>query len=107
MPHTLPPAIRLGGREWRFNETASTADVDGECHYAEAVLDIRAGQAPVLLVDSVLHELSHAILYSQGRENGGRVEETYVRALATGLAAALSDNPELSAWLFQRLHSET
>jgi hypothetical protein len=72
---------------------------DGLCHYRQARIDIRAGQLPIDQTDTVLHEVFHAILYCQGREHGGDTEETYVRALATGLVATLKDNPEFAEWL--------
>jgi hypothetical protein len=75
----------------------------GLCHYADALIDVRQGQLPIDETDTVIHELFHAILYCQGREQGGEVEETYVRALATGLVVTLKDNPEFANWFFQSL----
>ena len=51
------------------------------------------------LQDTVLHELFHALLHTQGREYGGEQEELYVRALATGTIGLLQDNPDLIEWL--------
>ncbi|MDR5812026.1 hypothetical protein QCE62_00290 [Caballeronia sp. LZ033] len=50
-------------------------------------------------VDTVLHEIMHAIRFTQGRENGGEVEEDYVRSLATGLTNVFRDNPGLYRWV--------
>lgn len=96
-----PKSIRLGARDYRFRyrRGASMPDVLGLCHNDRALIDIRAGQLPIDEKDTVLHEVLHAILNCQGREYGGEVEETYVRALATGLVVALQDNPEFAQWL--------
>lgn len=101
---TRPPALRLGGRDYKFRYRLSKhmPDIDGLCHNAKALIDIRLGQLPIDETDTVLHEVFHAILHCQGREDGGDVEETYVRALATGLTVALQDNPEFTTWLLHR-----
>ena len=94
-------SIRLGGRDFRFRyrRTSSMSDAAGLCHSDKALIDIRQGQLPIDEADTALHEVFHAILYCQGREYGGDIEETYVRALATGLIVALQDNPEFATWL--------
>jgi hypothetical protein len=76
---------------------------DGLCQIAKAQIDIRRGQLPIDEVDTVLHEVLHAILACQGREHGGDTEELYVRALATGLVTTLKDNPEFADWLTSSL----
>lgn len=100
-----PKSIRLGGRPFSFRYRAEKEmpDVAGECHYGKALIDIREGQLPIDETDTVLHEVFHAILYCQGREYGGKVEEAYVRALATGLTVALQDNPKFAEWLLRRI----
>ncbi|QSI31481.1 hypothetical protein GNX71_18610 [Variovorax sp. RKNM96] len=49
--------------------------------------------------DTIVHEVFHAIRHTQGRENGGAVEEDYVRSLATGLIGVIQDNPAFAKWL--------
>lgn len=49
--------------------------------------------------DTVLHEVFHAIRWGQGRLYGAKVEEDYIRSLATGLIGVLQDNPEFAKWL--------
>lgn len=94
-------SVRLGARDWalRYRRPGSMPDALGLCHYDKARIDIRGGQLAIDEKDTVVHELFHAILNCQGRENGGEVEETYVRALATGLVVAIEDNPEFAQWL--------
>lgn len=74
-------------------------DVLGLCHTDDGLIEIRKGQEQHTLQDTLLHEAMHAILASQGRENGGDEEELYVRALATGLLGVFKDNPWFSDWL--------
>jgi len=94
-------SLRIAGRPyvvWR-RKAKAMGDAAGLHWGAKSRIDILAGQTPVEEADTLLHEVMHAILYCQGREYGGEVEETYVRALATGLIGVLQDNPEFASWL--------
>lgn len=71
----------------------------GEMHGDTGTILIQEGQTRESLKDTLLHEVFHAIRYQQGREDGGKVEEDYVRSLATGLIGVLSDNPTFAKWL--------
>jgi len=97
----LPTALRLGGLDWTIHQRTSRAMGGnlGLCHSDRQRIDILKTQTPDSAVDSLLHETFHAILHSQGREYGGDTEETYVRALATGLLQSLRDNPDFARWL--------
>lgn len=101
--------IRIGGRPWKvsFSPSESMPGVTGLCHYYKTLLEIQEGLQPFDEKDTVLHEVFHALLYCQGREQGGKVEETYVRALATGLVAVLQDNPEFAKWLCKPIPERT
>lgn len=91
-------AVRILGRIWRIKFVKGLS-TDGLCEYGKATLKVRTGMDLHDRKDTVLHELMHAVLYQQGREYGDEVEETYVRALATGLIGVFQDNPDLAAWL--------
>ena len=96
-----PKALTILGRPFRLRmRTAKTMkDAAGLCRIGEGYIDILRGQRPFDEADTILHEVLHAIRYCQGREDGGEVEEDYVRSLATGLIGVLQDNPEFAAWL--------
>lgn len=72
---------------------------DGECDYDKAVIKVRDGLNDFSRKDTLLHEIMHAILHQQGRNDDPEEEERYVRALATGVIAVFQDNPRLAAWL--------
>ena len=71
----------------------------GICDHDARRILVRDAMTPCDLRDTTLHEVMHAIRASQGREYGGKVEEDYVRSLATGLTVVLRDNPEFATWL--------
>jgi hypothetical protein len=90
--------------EIRKAPEGSLEDSVGICHRDEGRIEYTAGQRPITETDTVLHEVLHAILHCQGREDGGKTEETYVRALATGLVGVLKDNPEFGQWLLSNIN---
>lgn len=98
-----PRKVRIGGRSWALNVLPrSHEDLggdDGKCHYRAAELAVANDQSSFDERDTALHEVMHAIRCAQGREYGGKVEEDYVRSLATGLMAVFADNPGFAAWL--------
>jgi hypothetical protein len=100
-----PSAVNVIGRRVRlvWKNEAAMPEQDGTWHAGKSRIDIRRGQQPIDEVDAVLHELMHAVLSHQGREDGGKVEEMYVRALATGTLTVLRSNPELTAWLLREI----
>lgn len=101
MTDSLPKTLKVNGRVFQLKLKAATRmpDALGLCYTDKGLIEIRKGQDPHELRDTVLHELCHAILSTQGREYGAELEELYVRALATGLIGVFQDNPELASWL--------
>jgi hypothetical protein len=97
----LPKRIELAGRRWRIVEGDLTAhEAVGLCDSTTATITVAPGQEAWELRDTLLHELLHAILRSQGRPYDEGPEELYVGALAPGLLGALRTNPGLARYLF-------
>lgn len=92
-----PLSVRVNGRDYKIRRLP--IEDSGECDYNKAVITASSHLDPFDLRDAVLHEVMHAVLYQQGRENAGPVEELYVRALATGIVGVFQDNPQFAAWL--------
>lgn len=91
-------AVRILGRDYAVKVLKRLKN-DGECHYPSATIRVAERLDAHERKDCLLHEVMHAVLYQQGREHGGDTEETYVRALATGLIAVFQENPDLAAYL--------
>ena len=102
-----PTRVRINGRQFavKYKPEAEMPGVLGLCYCTDSRIEIRTHQSPAEERDTLLHEVMHAVLYTQGREGGGKTEELYVRALATGMLGVLKDNPRLAAWLTD--HKET
>lgn len=99
-----PSLVKVNGRKILIKYVSPDAmpGASGLFRSQRSLIEISTDQEPQELKDTVIHELLHAILHTQGREYGGEAEEVYVRALATGLLGLLTDNPKLHPWLTQR-----
>lgn len=100
-PKAPPATLGVLGQTVTFvmKPKADMPDAYGLWHEQPRSIDLRDDQSSLDLRDTALHELFHAIRTLQGREYGGKVEEDYVRSLATGLTVVLRDNPEFARWL--------
>lgn len=98
---TLPRTLKILGRRVTVRSVKELTDAVGEWKAGEYLIEIVRGQEPLDEADTLLHEVMHATLHCQGRENGGEVEEAYVRALATGMLIVLRENPKLTQYLLQ------
>lgn len=96
-----PASLKVNGRVIKLNPLPASkmADAYGLWREGKQRIDYRTRMLPSELRDTILHELFHALRYTQGREYGGEVEEDFVRSLATGLIGVLQDNPEFAKWL--------
>ena len=98
-----PDTIKVNGRNItiKYSKAEKLPGACGVFFSQKSRIELSKDQEPQELRDTLLHEILHAILHTQGREYGGEIEEIYVRALATGLLGVFQDNPELHQWLIQ------
>lgn len=101
---TCPDTIRVFGRTYVFNyEQAGGLGQDrvGSCDNLHQIITVDANQSLVEEVDTVLHEVLHAICYTMKLNEPIDTEEKFVSALATGLIGVIQDNPEFASWLIE------
>lgn len=75
----------------------------GECHTEKSLIKVWKYQSPEELANTLLHEVGHAILWSQGVHLSESQEEKIVYAYTNGLCGLIRDNPELIRWLLKSL----
>lgn len=97
--------VRIGAFDfdikfWDTHETYSTQKF-GECSSVEFVIRMqREFQCRTKAVDTLFHEILHAMYYTYGIRSGDDEERT-VAAISTGLVALFRDNP----WLIGFIHA--
>jgi hypothetical protein len=98
----IPKRLRINGRVFKITLLPADSDALGLMHGDAGEIQIKPCDDMFVTKDTVLHEAMHAVRYMQGREDGGEVEEDYVRSLATGILGILRDNPTFAKWLIAK-----
>lgn len=103
----LPASVRVGGfdfriEKWNPNQTLG-AQRWGEFSSAEARIAVQRDMPTVhKAVDTVLHEISHAIFWVYGIEDEDK-EERIVSTFGSAWMALYRDNPWLLDWIKRAL----
>jgi hypothetical protein len=98
-----PRRIRVLGKRYdiKYLPTEQLPDVYGLCHKGDQRIEVRDGLPDGEEVDTVLHEVLHAILHGMGVQLPEATEEKFVLATASGLVGVLQDNPQFARWLIK------
>jgi hypothetical protein len=108
----VPKTVQIGPLLWRI--TTSLADYQafalsendkalGFCRLEDLTIVIKPSIPTVLKQETLLHEVLHAIVATQGgvvpTAKGSELEEAFVSATSPMLLLVLRDNPDLVAFL--------
>ena len=80
-----------------------TEDDWGLCDKDKRIISIRCHRDPVANVDTLIHEILHAIWYEYQMCEEGEEEEICVGKLASGLTKVMARNPVLLDWIKEQL----
>jgi len=102
------PYVNILGNEysifWYQKEIPSCDDEWGQCQKDERIISIRIHRDPVFTLDTLLHEIMHAIWYEYQMNEDGEAEEAVVGKLSSGMVKVLAANPELVKFIKRSLH---
>ena len=85
-------------REWKEENGAY-----GMIHFDKNLIEIANSQSKQNLVDTVLHEILHAIVEEYKiKFTHHKVEERIVTHISQGLTAVFKDNPNLIEWIKEK-----
>jgi hypothetical protein len=95
-----PKQVRVNGKIYKicFNEKNPLVEYDnhGHCDSAKLVIHVEGEQVPMEELDTLIHEILHAVWYQMTLTDiDDALEERIVRALGTGITGLLADNPKL------------
>jgi hypothetical protein len=105
--------IKVGYAEYKLRPLSKTQvkDSQGMCDYTKHVIKYDRSQHGSEHVNTILHEIFHAICYASGLTPSNIItpegEETFVNVYTNGITAVFKDNPKLLKWLFESLHPTT
>lgn len=102
----MPATLRVGPFDFRIeswsSREASAADRYGECDRFNNVIRVRDDLNGQRTAETMIHEILNAVWGTQAFE-GDQNEESIVTGISLGLAQVMRDNPEMIAWLQQKL----
>lgn len=93
-----PKVSKVMGKDYviKFVSTSPIAHENlGQCDHKKMLICIEEDQVPVEELDTVIHEILHAIWYQMSIGEGPMEEEPIVRRTANGLLQVILDNPAL------------
>lgn len=106
---TAPRRLALAGKRWalRFEAPPASEDPDGDACgltvYRTLTLYIDPNQPVAELLDTVTHELQHAIAHAYGpfdeETEGVSIDEQAATMAGRGWSDLLISNPKLGPWL--------
>lgn len=75
----------------------------GMITYQKDLIEVDETQKIDEMVDTVIHEILHAIIAEYKIDVDGRKEEKWVRLISNGLTDVLQKNPNLMSWIQQKI----
>ncbi len=103
----LPQAIKIAAFDIKIEEwkpiSASANRRYGEFSSMESNIRIDTSVNYIKIVDTLLHEISHAIYWAYGMEDEDK-EERIVATFATAWTQIYRDNPFLLQWIHATLN---
>ena len=98
----LPASVRIAYLTCPVKPMAADGpELSGRFDEDTGVIEIASGHSDPLLVDALLHEMVHAMLYLGNAGLEPDTEERVVRVLTTQLLSAMRDNSELFVAMMQ------
>jgi|ETNvirnome_2_130_1030620.scaffolds.fasta_scaffold04992_2 hypothetical protein len=99
----LPNSIRVAGFDFVIRDMPHGDEVGKWGRFSPSTQSIQLDHAtlrqyPVKYVDTMLHEIGHAICWTYGIEDGDE-EERVVGTMMTGLGQVFRDNRSLLRWM--------
>jgi hypothetical protein len=97
--------VRIGPNDVNIDYTSLNGEIFGDYSYINNLIRIEKTLTGGPLVDTVLHEILHAIWRLGQLKDVREAEERAVSVTASYLAQVIRDNPELIAWLQKEMSS--
>lgn len=115
-----PHKVKIGDNEYKVvsrkykSWSKKKTRTFGQIGYNKNVIEINKDQKngiwngqSVEEVDTVIHEILHGVVSEYEINVDGRKEEKWVTLMANGLTDVLLKNPNLVAWLKERIDKES
>ena len=102
---SCPNKIRIGPNDVEVQHVSLNGEIFGDYSYINNLIRIEKTLTGGPFVDTILHEMLHAIWRLGQLKDAKETEERTVSVTASYLAQIIRDNPELIAWLQKEMSS--
>lgn len=89
--------------DWWTATNATSNEASGEFFAKEKKIGVDSRETGAQLVNTLIHEALHAVVYHQGLKLGDEQEELIVNSMANGLTGILVDNPGFVNWIQENI----
>ena len=96
-----PTKVAILNQDFKI-EWLSSGDAQGSVDFNDCVIQVVKKYPKDTVVDTLFHELIHAVNYVMGITDSSS-EEDATRSLATGLCTVWRHNPKLFAWIHRQI----
>lgn len=105
----LPKSVKVSAfnidiEDWKHH-SASARESHGEFSSMEDVIRVDGTMNPVKIVNTLIHEIGHAIYWAYGMEDEDK-EERIVATFATAWTQIFRDSPEVLEFISKTLDGE-
>ena len=105
---TLPKTVRVGCVNYSFTfypcKDSRQYESFGETESDDAVITLRKSMTTEQALNTVIHEILHAVWHDHAMSQKKDLEEEYVvTSLANGLSSVIATNPKLAGWLKEHM----
>jgi Zn-dependent peptidase ImmA (M78 family) len=102
-------SIRIGYRTYQIKAWTDlelvTTESYGQCDKQRGIIYVCTHLDDVVIADTLLHEVLHAVWHEYGLQDDDR-EERIVHTLASGLIQVMRDNPQVIRYLLKLTRSQ-
>ena len=103
----MPKYIHLGYRSWTVQyDLGATDDEYGEFVASKGKILLSPGFDPVVEVDTLLHEIIHAMFHNAGNPLSTKMEEVVTTILPHAFVELWQRNPYLIQWIEESLRGD-
>ena len=99
--------VKVGGMDINIVRVPLNEEIFGDFSYINSRIRIEEKLVGAVLVDTVLHEINHAIWAIGNLKTEKEEEERVVAVMASYWTQIFRDNPELIKWINRNLATRT
>jgi len=104
---TLPKTVRVGYSDFTISECSAEAstkeNMDGDCDVSLSEIRIFLNRSKCEVINTIWHELIHAMVWTQGIRISEQQEEKLAINLSAAIYNLIRDNKKMMKWFIDNI----